>query len=72
MIPHFGTQEVKAEDHRGAGPLCVAVEFYLPNSSRPPFEEGGRYQINCYGETALFAHQLSVIIGNSESDGEAA
>jgi hypothetical protein len=68
MIPHFGVEELMAEDHRGSTPLCVAVEssasLTLLNHLLRRVDVN---QTNCYGETALHIAASAEDVGNSEA-----
>ena len=68
MIPHFGTEELMAEDHRGSTPLCVAVErsaslILLDNLLRRVDVN----QINRDSETALHIAASTEDVRNSEA-----
>lgn len=68
MIPHFGREELMAEDPNGSTPLCVAVER---SSSLTLLDFLSKRvdvnQVNCDGETALHIAALSEGVGNAEA-----
>lgn len=68
MIPHFGQEELMAEDHNGSTPLGVAVER---SSSLALLDFLSKRvdvnQANRYGETALHIAALSEGVGNAEA-----
>jgi len=68
MIPHFGTEELMAKDHRGSTPLCVAVErsvslILLDHLLRRVDVN----QTNCDNETALHIAASNEDVGHAEA-----